>query len=118
MSFKKSLVDTENKGKSAHATYYRRIAWECVIWPIILDINRTYFTIHEYHNKCEKVSKMYAIPSSKLTYALLSLANKGIINKENVVQNSNSYYINYRLIPYMRKKALIGYGADIREARA
>lgn len=117
MSFEKSLTNTESKGKNAHATYYRRIVWECIVWPLILDINRSSFTLDEFHGKCEDVSKMYDIPSSKLTYALLSLAHKGIIRKENRNQKNNSYYIHYRLIPYMRKKSLVGYGTAIREAR-
>jgi hypothetical protein len=47
---------------------------------------------------------------SKVAGGFVSLLIKGIISR-----NKNIYSIHYRLIPYMRKRALLEYGQVIRE---
>ena len=80
------------KGKHASSTENRRMVWENVVWPLVLEINRSYFTLREYH------------------------AKRDAFCKENIItRDKNIYSINYRLIPYMRKKVPLEYGLVIRE---
>ncbi|MDQ3562058.1 MAG: hypothetical protein M3382_03580, partial [Thermoproteota archaeon] len=39
------------KGKHASSTENRRMVWENVVWPLVLELNRSYFTLKEYHAK-------------------------------------------------------------------
>ena len=39
------------KGKHASSTENRRLVWEYVIWPLILEVNRNYFTLQEYQSR-------------------------------------------------------------------
>jgi hypothetical protein len=82
------------------------------VWPLILKINRQYFTIHEYRRKVNEFAKINNIPlgSPKLSGGLISLINRGIL-----VKNNGLYSIHYRLIPYMRKKVKLEYGLAFRE---
>jgi hypothetical protein len=41
----------KGKGKHASSTENRRMVWEKIIWPLILDVNRSYFSLKEYHIK-------------------------------------------------------------------
>jgi len=98
------------KGKHASSTENRRMVWENVVWPLILEINRSYFTLKEYHAKRNKFCKIKSIAASKVAGGFVSLLVKGILTRD-----ENIYSIHYRLIPYMRKKALLEYGLAIRE---
>lgn len=102
----------KDKGKHASSTESRRIVWEFIVWPLILKINRQYFTIHEYRRKVNEFAKINNIPlgSPKLSGGLISLINRGIL-----VKNNGLYSIHYRLIPYMRKKVKLEYGLAFRE---
>ncbi|MFZ0512613.1 MAG: hypothetical protein WAM14_13475, partial [Candidatus Nitrosopolaris sp.] len=57
MSTRPSVEATANKntvtgkGKHASSTENRRMVWEKIIWPLILDVNRSYFSLKEYHIK-------------------------------------------------------------------
>lgn len=86
------------------------MVWEFVVWPLILDINRSYFTLGEYHQKRDQYCRESGIVPSKVAGGFVSLLIKGIISR-----NKDIYSIHYRLIPYMRKKALLEYGQVIRE---
>jgi hypothetical protein len=111
-SLNKSKKQTENskKGKHASSTENRRMVWENVVWPLILEINRSYFTLKEYHAKRNEFCNIYGIPQSKVAGGFVSLLIKGILTRD-----ENIYSIHYRLIPYMRKKARLEYGLVIRE---
>lgn len=98
------------KGKHAHSTEYRRLIWEMIVWPLIMEKNRPYFSTDEYQLKRIIFSKESNIPSSKLSGGLISLVVKGILIKE-----ENIYSLHYRLIPYLRKKAALTYGQALKE---
>jgi hypothetical protein len=98
------------KGKHASSTENRRMVWENVVWPLILEMNRSYFTLKEYHAKRDSFCKKTGVSPSKVAGGFVSLLVKGII-----VRSKNMYSIHYRLIPYMRKKAELEYGLVTRE---
>ncbi|HEY3094926.1 MAG TPA: hypothetical protein VGJ42_04115 [Nitrososphaera sp.] len=98
------------KGKHASSTENRRMVWENVVWPLVLEINRSYFTLREYHAKRDAFCKENIITPSKVAGGFVSLLIKNIITRD-----KNIYSINYRLIPYMRKKVPLQYGLVIRE---
>lgn len=98
------------KGKHASSTENRRMVWENVVWPLILDMNRPYFTLKEYHAKRDRFCTDTGTPASKVAGGFVSLLIKGII-----ARNKNIYSIHYRLIPYLRKRAILEYGQVIRE---
>jgi len=100
----------QRKGKHASSTENRRMVWENVVWPLVLEINRSYFTLREYHSKRDGFCIINNVSPSKVAGGFVSLLIKGII-----VRNRNIYSIHYRLIPYMRKKANLEYGIVIRE---
>ncbi|MEO9319644.1 MAG: hypothetical protein ABI361_03125 [Nitrososphaera sp.] len=100
----------ERKGKHASSTENRRMVWEYVVWPLVLDLNRSYFSLDEYHQKRNAYCRQSGIMPSKVAGGFVSLLIKGIISR-----NKNIYSIHYRLIPYMRKRALLEYGQVIRE---
>ncbi len=104
----KGVVRT--KGKHASSTENRRMVWENVVWPLILEMNRSYFTLKEYHAKRDSFCKKTGVSPSKVAGGFVSLLVKGII-----VRSKNMYSIHYRLIPYMRKKAELEYGLVTRE---
>lgn len=98
------------KGKHASSTENRRMVWENVVWPLILEINKPYFTLKEYHAKRDEFCKVSGVPASRVAGGFVSLLIKGILSR-----NKNMYSIHYRLIPYMRKRAPLEYGQVIRE---
>jgi hypothetical protein len=100
----------KSKGKHASSTENRRMVWEKVVWPLILEVNRSYFTLREYHIKRNEFCNLYNIRPSKVAGGFVSLLIKGILIRE-----KNIYSIHYRLIPYMRKKVSLEYGLVIRE---
>lgn len=100
----------KGKGKHAASTENRRMVWENVVWPLILNLNRSYFTLKEYHKRRDEFCRDHGIPPSKVAGGFVSLLVKGILTRENHI-----YSIHYRLIPYMRKKAILDYGLLIRE---
>lgn len=100
----------KRKGKHASSTHNRRMVWECVIWPLILEVKRSYFTLNEYHSKRDNFCLKNNIPQPKVAGGFVSLLVKGIL-----VRDKKIYSIHYRLIPYMRKKAPLEYGLVMRE---
>jgi hypothetical protein len=98
------------KGKHASSTENRRMVWEKIIWPLILDVNRSYFSLKEYHIKRDQFCQMYNIRPSRVAGGVVSLLIKGIL-----IAEKNFYCLHYRLIPYMRKRANLEYGLVIRE---
>ena len=100
----------KRKGKHASSTHNRRMVWECVIWPLILEVKRSYFTLNEYHSKRDNFCVKNNIPQPKVAGGFVSLLVKGIL-----VRDKKIYSIHYRLIPYMRKRAPLEYGLVMRE---
>jgi hypothetical protein len=58
----------KRKGKHASSTENRRRVWECIVWPLILQINRQYFTLQEYCAKTDEFNRLYNVrpPSSAI----------------------------------------------------
>ena len=106
----KEYVQSIRKGKYATSTENRRLVWEYIVWPLILKINRNYFTPSEYHTIRDKVSIEKNIPTSKVSGGLVSLLLKGILT-----QDKKYYSLHYKLIPYMRIKSKLEYGTVLRE---
>lgn len=100
------------KGKYASGTQNRRLVWKEIIWPLILELNETSFTLAQYQKRRDIVCKQYNLPLSVSSRGLVSLVQKNILFKENEL-----YSIHYRLIPYMRLKAICDYATAIKEVR-
>ena len=98
----------KEKGKHASSTESRRLIWEQVVWPLVLEKNRQYFTLREYRIKSNEFSRTHNIqlPTSRRSGGLISLMNKGILKRD-----KGLYSIHYKLVPYLRKKANLDYGA-------
>ncbi len=103
-------TQSNKKRKYASSTENRRSVWEYIIWPLILELNKNYFTPMVYHKMRDKVSIEKNIPISKMTGGIVSLLVKGILT-----QDKQYYSIHYKLIPYMKKKVNLDYGIVLRE---
>jgi hypothetical protein len=106
------LLMLSEKGKYASATENRRFVWSEVIWPLILEINDVAFSLKQFQEKREKVCKEKNVTITIPSRGLVSLVQKGILRKE-----GNIYSIHFRLIPYMRLRAICDYATIIREVR-
>ena len=100
------------KGKYAASTQNRRIVWEKVVWPLILEIDDIAFSVKQYQKKRDDVCHKNNFTISEMSRGLASLLQKGVIIKED-----NMYSIHYRLIAYMRLKADCDYATAINESR-
>lgn len=100
------------KGKYASSTENRRLVWENIVWPMILENDRPYFTIEEYHARRDNYCNQMGINQSKVAGGFVSLIVKGLLIKE---KNKDVYCVHYRIIPYMRKKIKLEYGQAVRE---
>ena len=100
------------KGKYAASTQNRRIVWEKVVWPLILEIDDLTFSVKQYQKKRDEACQKNNYKISEISRGLASLLQKGIIAKEN-----NMYSIHYRFIAYMRLKADCDYPTAINESR-
>jgi hypothetical protein len=101
----------KEKGKHASSTESRRLIWEQVVWPLVLEKNRQFFTLREYRIKSNEFSKTHSIqlPTPRRSGGLISLMNKGIIKRDRGL-----YSIHYKLVPYLRKKANLDYATATR----
>ena len=106
------LLMLSEKGKYASATENRRFVWGEIIWPLILEINDVAFSLKQFQEKREKVCREKNVSITIPSRGLVSLVQKGILRKE-----KNIYSIHFRLIPYMRLRAICDYATVIREVR-
>ena len=106
------LLMLSEKGKYAAATQNRRVVWEKIVWPLILEIDDVTFSVKQYQKKRDQITQKHNIKISDISRGLASLLQKGILLKEN-----NIYSIHYRLIAYMRMKADCDYATAINESR-
>ena len=106
------LLMLSEKGKYASATQNRRFVWKEIVWPLILEINDVVFTLEQYQKKRDEICNKNNIDIAKTSRGLVSLLQKGIIYKENSL-----YCIHFRLIPYMRLKAVCDYATAIHEVK-
>jgi high-affinity Fe2+/Pb2+ permease len=109
----KTNAQSNRKGKYATSTENRRLMWEYIIWPLVLELNKSYFTIEEYHKMRDKVSIEKNISVSKMAGGMVSLLVKGILT-----QDKKYYSIHFKLIPYMIKNAHLDYETVLREVRS
>ena len=100
------------KGKYAGATQNRRVVWEKIVWPLILEIDDVTFSVKQYQKKRDQISQKHNLKISDISRGLASLLQKGMLIKE-----ENLYSIHYRLIAYMRVKADCDYPTAINESR-
>ena len=100
------------KGKYAAATQNRRMVWEKIVWPIILEVNDVTFSVKQYQKKRDQICQKNNLKISDISRGLASLLQKGMILKED-----NMYSIHYRLIAYMRVKENCDYATAINESR-
>jgi len=100
------------KGKYATATENRRFVWSEVVWPLVLEVNDVAFTLKQYQARRDMVCAEKNVSITTASRGLASLLQKGIIRKEGEI-----YSIHYRLIPYMRLRAVCDYATAIHEVR-
>ena len=100
------------KGKYASATQNRRVVWEKIVWPLILEIDDVSFSVKQYQKKRDQICQKNNLKIADISRGLASLLQKGMLLKEN-----NVYSIHYRLIAYMRVKADCDYPTAINESR-
>ena len=106
------LLMLSEKGKYAAATQNRRMVWEKIIWPLILEIDDVTFSVKQYQKKRDQICQKNNLKISDISRGLASLLQKGMLLKED-----NMYSIHYRLIAYMRVKADCDYSTAINESR-
>jgi len=87
--------------------------WELVVWPLILENDRTYFTVEEYRVKMAEFCAVYEIQPLKLSGLLIAMVAKGLLTK-----CGNTYSIHSRHMPYVQKKISLGYGLAVKEVYA
>ena len=84
--------------------------WKNIVWPILLEVNRPWFTQKEYRAKREEVSDTNQIPKEKIGKGLISLIFKGLVVKEN-----ENYSIDDKLLPYFKKRIILEYSIAVME---
>ena len=100
----------KEKGKYAYSTENRIFVRKNIIWPLLLEVNRPWFTLKEYRTKRDDVSDTKHIPKEKIGKGLISLIFKGLVVKEN-----ENYSIDDNLLPYFKKRIILEYSVAMRE---
>ncbi len=100
------------KGKYASSTENRRLVWENIVWPLVLENDRPYFSIQEYHARRDDYCAREDTSQSRVAGGFVSLLVKGLLIKD---KDKDVYCVHYRIIPYMRKKIRLEYGQAVRE---
>lgn len=100
-----------NKARTKDSTEnLLRMIWELVVWPLILENDRTYFSVEEYRVKMAEFCAVYEIQPLKLSGLLIAMVAKGLLTKR-----GNTCSIHSRHMPYMKKKISLGYGRAVKE---
>ncbi len=99
-----------DKGKGAFSTENRRLTWDLVIWPMLLQLNRPYFTLNEFKIKRNEICIKYGIRCSNLRGGLVSLTYRGLL-----IKNQDIYLINFSLSLCLKKKVNLDYGKAFRK---
>jgi|ERR1044071_3250961 hypothetical protein len=92
------------KGKKASLTENRRLCWDMIIWPLILELDRPFFTLREYHAKRDYISRRYGILLSRFRSGFVSLLYRGFVTKGMV-----GYSLNWGLQKYIQRRSVVGY---------
>ena len=102
---------SDNKTRTKDSTEnLLRMIWELVVWPLILENDRTYFSVEEYRVKMAEFCAVYEIQPLKLSGLLIAMVAKGLLTKR-----GNTCSIHSRHMPYMKKKISLGYGRAVKE---
>ena len=99
-----------DKGKGAFSTQNRRLTWDLVVWPMLLQLNRPYFTLNEFRIKRNEICIKYGIKCSNLRGGLVSLTYRGLL-----IKNQDIYLINFSLSLYLKKKVNLDYSKAFRK---
>ena len=90
--------------------------WEEVIWPLVLDTNKPYFTLEQYHNKRDQVCNFYGIPHSKISGGFISLTLRGLIQRGGgEQQTAEKFLLHHHLISFLARKVTLEYGIASRK---
>ncbi|MCS6767481.1 MAG: hypothetical protein RMJ59_06650 [Candidatus Nitrosocaldus sp.] len=107
-----SASRSREKGKYASSTENRRLVWNSIIWPLILELNKPWFTIEEYHARRDAFCSSHSEEmKGKVAGGFVSLIVKGLLLKD---KDREVYSIHWKLVPYMRKRLWLDYGEAIR----
>ena len=99
-----------SKGKGAFSTENRRLTWDLVVWPMLLQLNRPYFTLNEFRIKRNEICIRQGIKSSNIRGGLVSLTHKGFL-----IKNQDIYLINFSLSLYLKNKVNLAYDKAFRK---
>jgi hypothetical protein len=99
-----------SKGKGAFSTQNRRLTWDLVVWPMVLQLNRPYFTINEFRIKRNAICIKHGIKCSNIRGGLVSLTHRGLL-----IKNQDIYLINFSLSLCLKKKVNLDYGKAFRK---
>jgi len=94
------------KGKMASLTENRRLSWEMIVWPLILELDRPFFTVREYQAKRDYVSGRYGIQISRIRSGFVSLIYRGF-----VIKGAVGYSLNWGLQKYIHRQTILGYAS-------
>jgi hypothetical protein len=97
------------RSKDSTETHLRMI-WELVVWPLILEIDMSYFSVEEYRQKMSEFCANYEIQPLKISGLLIAMVAKGLLTK-----SGNIFSIHSRHIQYMQKKIVLGYGLAVKK---
>lgn len=92
------------KGKNASSTENRRFSWEVIIWPLVLELERPFFTLKEYRAKRNYISTRYGITVARARCGFVSLINRGFI-----IKNDSAYSLNYKFHRHLNRKEALSY---------
>ncbi len=109
MTSKNQLSYLQKKGKYAYSTENRIFVWKNIVWPLILEVNRTWFTLSEYRTKRNTVCYTKHISRVKIGKGLISLIFKGLVVKE-----KENYSIDYNLFSYLKARTDLQYANAVR----
>ena len=98
-----------DKGKGAFSTQNRRLTWDLVVWPMLLQLNRPYFTLNEFRIKRNEICIKYGIKCSNIRGGLVSLTYRGFL-----IKNQDIYLVNFSLSLYLKKKVNLDYSKAFR----
>ena len=111
MTSKDHLLYLHNgKGRCAYSTENRIFVWKNIVWPLLLEVNRPWFTQKEYRIKRDRESGLKHISKEKIGKGLISLIFKGLVVKE-----KGNYSIDDNLLPYFKKRIILEYSIAVRE---
>ena len=103
----KHSPDPVSLGQIASTTMKRKLVWEEIIWPLVLENKTPNFTWVEYKNRCVEYYKVdeFSIIRFRVLGPLLSLIEKGIIKKR-----ENDYAIVHSLRQRLKLCKKVSYG--------